>query len=84
MTQERSQNVNEADTRQSEHEQEVAQYEEGGGEQTSADDATVDEGRRPSSDEDLAADMSGGNSIDADIAGDDQSSPGQNSDRLPQ
>lgn len=69
------------DTGQSEHEREVAQHEEARGEMNAESDATEDPGRRPTSREDLAADRSTGNE---DVVGDDMSSPGQNSDRLPQ
>ena len=75
MTQERSQ-----EPMQSEHEEEVADIEETSGEVNAEDDPTADPGR-PTSEEDLAADRSPGNE---DVVGDDMSSPGQNSDRLPQ
>ncbi len=75
MTQERSQ-----DPMQSEHEEKVAEFEESSGELNAESHPSTAE-NRPSSDEDLAADRSPG---DQDVVGDDMSSPGQNSDRLPQ
>jgi hypothetical protein len=65
---------------QSEHEEKVAEFEETSGELNAEPDRTAGPGR-PTSDEDLAADRRRG---DEDVVGDDQSSPGQNSDRLPQ
>ena len=45
-------------TQQTEHEREVAQVEDGGtGDTNAEEDPTLDEGRRPTSDEDLAADQ---------------------------
>lgn len=76
MTQDQQRNANDADGFQSEHEREVAEHVESAGRGG---------GQRPTSGEDLAADRrpedAGEN---ADVVGDDQSSPGQNSDRLPQ
>ena len=80
MTQERSTSTDAGETMQSEHEEEVAEFEETSGELNAESDPTADPGR-PTSDEDLAADRRAG---DEDVVGDDQSSPGQNSDRLPQ
>jgi hypothetical protein len=70
-----------ADTQQSEHERKVAEIEKARGELYADRDAAEEPGRRPTSDADLAADRGRG---DDDVVGDDQSSPGQNSDRLPQ
>lgn len=79
MTDPRSGRQPDVDTGQSEHEREVAErLEHGPGDPSS--DATVDEGRRPTSGEDLAADRS----PDPDAVGDDESGPGQTSDRMPQ
>lgn len=76
MTQEQQPNANDADAYQSEHEREVAENVESAGQGG---------GQRPTSGEDLAADRTPGDaSDDADVVGDDGSSPGQNSDRLPQ
>lgn len=75
MTQERTQ-----EPMQSEHEEKVAEFEETSGELNPESDPTADPGR-PTSGEDLAADRRPG---EEDVVGDDQSSPGQNSDRLPQ
>jgi hypothetical protein len=70
----------EVDAGQSEHERRVAEIEERRAPSPEGD-PTLDEGRRPTSSEDLAADRTPG---DEDVVGDDMSSPGQNSDRLPQ
>jgi hypothetical protein len=67
------------DTGQSEHERRVAEIEERRAPSPGSDAA--DEGGRPTSGEDRLADRSPG---DEDVVGDDMSSPGQNSDRLPQ
>jgi hypothetical protein len=84
MTQERSRSTNEADAFQSEHERRVAEIEEERGVRLESGDADLDEGGRPSSREDHTADMSADDEADADVVGDHRSSPGQNSDRLPQ
>ena len=76
MTQERT-----PEPMQSEHEEEVADREESRGATNVESDETTDSARRPTSHEDLAADRS---QNDDDVVGDDMSSPGQNSDRLPQ
>ncbi len=55
MAQERNRNVNEADAQQSEHERKVAEIEKRRAVSPS-DDAILDEGRRPTSGEDVAAD----------------------------
>jgi hypothetical protein len=68
-----------ADDWQSDHERRVAEIEERRAPSREGD--AIDEGPRPSSGEDLAADRTAG---DEDVVGDDMSSPGQNSDRLPQ
>jgi hypothetical protein len=68
------------DTGQSAHEREVAEHEEERGGSIEGHPGG-DEGGRPTSGEDLAADRTPG---DEDVVGDDMSSPGQNSDRLPQ
>jgi hypothetical protein len=80
MTQERFTSTDASDTMQSEHEEKVAEFEEATGEVNAERDPAADP-KRPTSDEDLAADRRRG---DEDVVGDDQSSPGQNSDRLPQ
>lgn len=80
MTHERPTPTDAADPTQSEHEEKVAEFEETSGELNAESDATADAGR-PTSDQDLAADRS---PADDDVVGDDMSSPGQNSDRLPQ
>ncbi|MBW3613667.1 MAG: hypothetical protein KY392_07400 [Chloroflexi bacterium] len=59
------------DRMQSEHERKVAEIEQERGEAYAEDDPTRDPGRDPASD-------------DADVVGDHETSPGQNSDRLPQ
>ena len=69
-----------ADTQQSEHERRVAEIEAARGERYADTEAAEDPGSRPTSDADLAADRG----RDDDVVGDDRSSPGQNSDRLPQ
>jgi hypothetical protein len=65
MTQERSRSTSEADAFQSEHERRVAEIEEERGARLSRDEADLEEGGRPSSREDHAADMSGGAGTDA-------------------
>lgn len=69
------------DRMQSDHERKVAEIEEERGDAHAEDDPTTDPGRRPTSGEDLAADRAGD---DSDVLGDHETSPGQNSDRLPQ
>jgi hypothetical protein len=52
-------------TQPTEHEREVAQYEEGGSETgSSGGDVTADPGRRPTAEEDLAADQGRGGDDD--------------------
>lgn len=80
MTEERS--GTQSEPMQSEHEKKVAEIERERGETYPTDEAG-DEGGRPSSAEDLAADRDE-RYEDQDIVGDHESSPGQNSDRLPQ
>jgi hypothetical protein len=80
MTHERSTPADAADPMQSDHEEKVAEFEETSGELNAEVDPTAAPGR-PTSDQDLAADRS---QADDDVVGDDMSSPGQNSDRLPQ
>lgn len=69
------------DRMQSDHERRVAEIEEERGQAHAEDDPTEDPGRRPTSGEDLAADRAGD---DADVVGDHETSPRQNSDRRPQ
>lgn len=59
------------DRMQSDHERKVAEIEKERGEVHAEDDPTRDPGRGSASD-------------DADVVGDHETSPGQNSDRLPQ
>ncbi|MCA1570110.1 MAG: hypothetical protein LC798_07270 [Chloroflexi bacterium] len=55
-------------TEQSPHERDVAEYEETDDGGVPSSDATVDEGGRPTADEDLAADMTDGDPDDDDGA----------------
>ncbi|HSK93393.1 MAG TPA: hypothetical protein VLA76_04970 [Candidatus Angelobacter sp.] len=76
MTMDQQAARNDPNVDQSEHERDVAEQ---------AGDAGADRDERPTSGEDLAADRTpDGGGENADVVGDDQSPPGQNSDRLPQ
>jgi hypothetical protein len=90
MTQDRNDDATpQVDIGQSDHEREVARHEEKAGGNRPSSDENLDEGGRPTSGEDLVADRTSGDEGSShggveDVVGDDMSSSGQNSDRLPQ